>query len=298
MRIILNPTSGGGAGRKARAEIERELSRRALAHEITETGGRGHAVELAEQAALEGVSSVVAAGGDGTIHEVVNGLLRARGRIPSQPVLGVIPIGTGNDFAKLLALGEGRAGAYDRLRGDVVRTFDVGVAEWNGGSEYFVNGMGTGIDVEVVRQIERFPSLPGTLRYLAGLVRALIRFRPIQLAMRVDGTQMDRKVMIIAVGNGRCIGGGFHLCPAALPDDGKLDLSIINEVSYWEIGRLVPRILRGTHLGHHAVEMKRLDEIEISAGNALFFQLDGELRESKTRRVRVRVEPHALKVHG
>jgi diacylglycerol kinase (ATP) len=298
MRIILNPASGGGAGRKARAEIERELTRRALVYEITETRGRGHAVELAEQAAVDGVSSVVAAGGDGTIHEVVNGLLRARGRAARNPVLGVIPIGTGNDFAKLLPLVGGRAGAYDLLKGDVVRSFDVGVAEWDGGSEYFINGMGTGIDVEVVRQIERFPRLPGTLRYLAGLVAALIGFRPIKLAMRVDGVQMDRKVMIIAVANGRCIGGGFHLCPSAKPDDGKLDLSIVNEVSYWEIARLLPRILRGTHVGHRAVEMTRLDEIEISAGSALFFQLDGELREATTRIVRVRVEPHALEVRG
>ena len=192
MRIILNPTSGGGAGRKARAEIERELTRRDLPFEITETRGRGDAVGLAEQAAQDGVSTVVAAGGDGTIHEVVNGLMRARGQAESAPILGVIPIGTGNDFAKLLPLDGGRPAAYDVLKAGVVRTYDVGLAEWDGGSEYFVNGMGTGIDVEVVRQIERLPWLPGMPRYLAGLMRALVGFRPIRLAMRVDGVQMDR----------------------------------------------------------------------------------------------------------
>lgn len=296
MRIILNPTSGGGAGRKARAEIERELARRALTCDIVETKGRGHALELAEQAVHDGVPTLVAAGGDGTIHEVVNGLLRARQQKPSVPVFGVIPIGTGNDFAKLLPLGAGRDAAYDLLKGGVIRAFDVGRVEWDGRSEYFVNGMGTGIDVEVVREIERLPWIPGVLRYLAGLVRALLRFRPIVLSMRVDGVQMDRTVMIIAVGNGRCIGGGFHLCPTALPDDGKLDLSIVNKLSYWQIAPLLPRILRGTHVGHSAVEAIRLDEIDIRADAPLFFQMDGELREAKTREVRVRIEPHALKV--
>jgi diacylglycerol kinase family enzyme len=108
-------------------------------------------------------------------------------------------------------------GAYEVLaRGDTVE-YDVGYATWDGGSEYFVNGMGSGIDVEVVRQLRHVFTLPGPLKYLTALIRALAVYRPIALNAFLDRETLGRRIMMMAVGNGICQGGGFYLTPNAVP---------------------------------------------------------------------------------
>ncbi|MGH7466038.1 MAG: diacylglycerol/lipid kinase family protein, partial [Longimicrobiales bacterium] len=162
MRVILNPMARHGAGRGLRPLIERELDRRGLQVDIVETEGPGHAAELARAAADSGVRRVIAAGGDGTVHEVVNGLMAAAG---SPPALGVIPVGTGNDFVKMAPGCATRAEAFATLANGCTAPMDVGVARWDGRSEHFMNAMGTGVDVEVVRQLRRSGWLPGPMIY-------------------------------------------------------------------------------------------------------------------------------------
>lgn len=299
IRVILNPAAGGGAGERLRPEIERELERRGASCRIERTTRRGEAVELARAAAEEGARAVVAAGGDGTIHEVANGLLSATPRDGGAVALGIIPTGTGNDFAKMLEGSGDRRRIYDLLAFGRTRRFDVGRVEWDGDAEYFVNGMGTGVDVEVVRQIERLPHLPGFLGYLVGLIRGLAGFRPVPLHLRADGRPLERKVLIAAVGNGPCLGGGFYLCPEAEPDDGRFDICIVGELTLLRMARTVPRVMRGTHVGSPGVEMLRASTVEIEAGDGspLVFQLDGELREPRAAtRLRIGLEPGRLSV--
>ena len=301
--VILNPTSGGGAGRKLRGEIERELTVRGLPFTLAETARPWHAAELAQAAVRAGADVVVAAGGDGTIHEVANGLLAQARRTGGEraPTLGVIPVGTGNDFAKLLVGGKDRRLAYDALAAGNVAAFDVGHVTWSGGAEYFINGMGTGVDVEVVRQIQRLPHMPAVLLYLIGLLRAVIGFKAIPLRIRADGRQLDRKVMIIAIGNGPCLGGGFYVCPRARPDDGRFDICMVGDLNYFQIARTIPRVMRGTHEHLAVVTMDQAETIELEAPGAapLFFHLDGELREpADARHLRIELRRAALVVVG
>ncbi|MGH7555349.1 MAG: diacylglycerol/lipid kinase family protein [Longimicrobiales bacterium] len=277
--IVLNPKSGSGAGAHVRAEVERELARRGLRFRIDETRGPGHATQLALDAVRAGETTIVAAGGDGTIHEVANGILSANQ--PARATLGLIPIGTGNDFVKVVPGTTPRSRAYDTLARGHTRRFDAGRVRWQGGEEWFVNGMGTGIDVEVVRQIERSRNLPAVLVYIVGLVKALARYRPMPLRLTMDGLESERRVMMAAVTNGACIGGSFHVCPGARPDDGWLNVCIVDELRLPGILRVVARILRGAHRGSRAVEMRQARTVTIrsSADVPLFFQLDGELRE-------------------
>jgi diacylglycerol kinase (ATP) len=294
--VILNPTSGGGAAVRVRPEIERELARRGVDFEIVVTERPGHATELAARAVRTGADFVVAAGGDGTAHEVANGLLLAP---PHGSALAVLPIGTGNDFVKIVPGLRPRSLAYDTIATGTTRLLDAGLTSWGERSEYFINGMGTGIDVEVVRQIERYRHLPGPLVYLLALFRALTRFDAIPLRVSVDGRIFERKVMILALGNGRCVGGTFWLTPDAIPDDGLLDVCIVDEVRGLGIARALPRVLRGTHGTLDVVTMQRARgvEIEIDHDGPLFFQLDGELREAgEARRLRVMLVPAALRV--
>ena len=300
VHVILNPRAGDGTGRRVRPELERELIRRGVAFVLEETEDPGHAVELARAAASRGSRIVVAAGGDGTIHEVANGLLQARDNgADGRSALAVVPIGTGNDFVKAALGGRNRKLAYDAVAGGRVRDLDVGRAEWDGGLEYFVNGIGTGIDVEVVRQMRRLPRLHGVVSYMVALVRALARYKAIPLRIRIDGDEAERRVMIIAVGNGHCLAGGFHVFPGARPDDGLLDTCVVEELNFLEIIRTLPRVLFGKHVGMPKVFMDRGTAVEIAATGAdpLFFQLDGELREPDGVRVlRVCIEPAALPV--
>lgn len=296
IRVILNPAAGGGRAARMQASIEREMAARGLHAEVMLTRERGHAVELAADAAGDH-DLVVAAGGDGTVHEVVNGLMQ----VPAErrtAGLGVLPIGTGNDFVKLLS-GPRLAHAFDVLLEGGVHAADAGRVTWNGDMEYFINGMGTGIDVEVVRQVARMPRLRGVASYLLGVLRALRVFDPIRARLVVDGTAIDRSVMIVGIGNGRSQGGGFYITPAACANDGRLDLCIIEEMGMGRILRTLPRLLRGRHVGMPGVHTMQFERLEVETDDPLFFQLDGELREPHaTRRMVVEVIPAALRVAG
>lgn len=295
--MILNPVSGGGRGRRLRAEIARELAARRIDFAIEETEGPGHAAELAREAAGSGASVVLAAGGDGTIHEVVNGLMGAAD--PSgEPALAVLPVGTGNDFVKAVYPARGLAAALRALDEGRVRRVDVGRAEWDGNVEYFVNGFGTGVDVEVVRRLNRLPHLPGVLRYLAAAIPALAVYRPVPLRLSLDGRTREQRTMLLAVGNGPCQGGGFYLTPQAAPDDHRFDVCIVDELSYLEIAAVLPRVFRGTHGRSPKVTMERASGITVegAGGGPIFFQMDGELREAHDSPVRVEIAPAALPV--
>jgi diacylglycerol kinase family enzyme len=159
--------------------------------------------------------------------------------------------------------------------------------------------MGTGIDVEVVRQISRLPRLPGAVKYLTGLLRALVYYKPVNLRAQLDEHRLEQRVMIIAVGNGVCQGGGFYLAPEASPSDGLLDVCVVDNLSLPGIARVLPRIMRGTQKGDPAVLMRTARSIrfEVLDGRPLFFHLDGELREpAGLRALDIQIVPAALPV--
>jgi YegS/Rv2252/BmrU family lipid kinase len=300
LHVILNPTSRGGAARALRPEIERELARRAVMFDVVETNAPGHAVELARAAAGAGVAAVVAVGGDGTVHEVANGLLQAQDAGLGQDVaFGIIPSGTGNDFVKVIPGTAPRTAAYDTLARGTRFPFDAARVTWDGGSAYCLNAFGTGVDVEVVRQIRGRSRRTGAVVYAGALARALRRYRPVQLRVTADGEQCDERVMMIAVGNGTCVGGMFRICPTAVPNDGWLDLCIVRELTPLRQPAMALRILRGQHLGHPEVRSRRARSISIESAStdSLFFQIDGELHEpAHVHRVDIAVQPARLQV--
>ena len=294
LHVILNPKSGGGQAGRQRDEIVRELEARGASVELHLTEAPRHGARLAYDMARSGAAIVVAAGGDGTIHDVANGILTAG----TETALGIIPLGTGNDFAKVVPGASARPGAYDVLIHARTEPFDVAYATWAGGSEYFVNAMGSGIDVEVVRQLNNVPALPGPVKYLLALCRALVVYRPIALTARADHETIARRIMMMALGNGVCQGGGFYLTPHARPADGKLELCVIDALAPWKIPPVLIRVLRGTHMGHGSVTMRSVERVRFeSDGQPLYFQLDGELREPVGAHwLEVELRPHALRV--
>jgi diacylglycerol kinase (ATP) len=296
MRIILNPMARHGTGRRIRGAIERELDRRRLPFDLVQTEGPLHARELARDAAESGVGRIVAAGGDGTVHEVANGILDA---CVNGVTMGVLPIGTGNDFVKMVPGTETRAAAFAALAGGRTGTVDIGCVRWADRSEYFTNAMGTGIDVEVVRQMRRSRVLPGSVIYLSALIRALARYRPPAVELVADGRTIRQRIMNLAVCNGVSIGGSFRICPDARADDGLLDICLIREMSLLRNARMVPRVLTGTHVGHDGVTMLRGASIQLrlEEDRPLLFQLDGELREAADGAAGIRIEILPARLH-
>ncbi len=288
--LILNPAAGRGAGRRARDPVARAFRGQGWAVEVAETEGPGHATELAARAARDGAQHVVAVGGDGTVHEVVNGVLAAGAQVP----VGVVPIGSGNDFAKLAGVhGCTPARAVARLVGARPRAFDVGRAL----DEYFVNSMGFGFGPEVVRTRNGMPRLRGFLSYFVPVLRAFGSFQPPLLEVRAAGFAERGYVMMVEVCNGTTAGGSYRFAPDASPADGRLDVCLVRRVSLPRFLRAIPRVMRGTHAGMREVALFQTTHVTIrSLEGPLLVHLDGELREPGTNSCTITVEPGRLNV--
>jgi diacylglycerol kinase (ATP) len=295
--VILNPWAGRGRGAKARRHVLRGLRDAGFTFELVETTGPGHALGLAREAAQAGASRVIVAGGDGTIHEAVNGLMQAGRRDDGAtgPALGVIPLGTGNDFAKLVNVFRlpPEAAAARLARAEVAR-FDLGRAL----GEYFDNIMGSGFDAEVVRQANRIRHLRGVAVYLVAIYRTFVFFRPPRLEVRCAAHTETGAMMMVAIAIGVAGGGNFYLTPQADPRDGLLDVCLVRKVSLPTFLTAVPKVMKGTHGGLDEAELFRTTAITIRSadGAPLVLQLDGELREPAVTEVEVTVVPQALRV--
>ncbi len=299
LHIVANPAAGGGRVRRALPKLLARLESAGVPFRSSLTQRGGHGADLAGDAARSGALAVLAVGGDGTVHDVANGLLDAAAAGATPPPLGVLPVGTGNDFVKLVAGTGDPVVLYQAVLDGRVRRFDAGRVTWRGGQEHFVNAMGLGIDVEVVRQLDRLPRLPGVVAYFGALLAALVKYRAIAVRLRVDGQEVRDRVMMAAVSNGTCLGGGFRLTPDARPDDGRFDVCVIRKLGPVGIARTLPRTLRGTHAQVRDVTMLTGGEVEIEVaeGEPLYFQLDGELREpADARSLRIEVLPGVLPV--
>jgi len=304
--IIANPNSGGGRGRRILRELEEALRHEGLPAQLVATMAPGEGRELALEGARRGAPAILAVGGDGTIHEVVDGLLAASLELDARfiPSLAVLPVGTGNDFFRMIRAPRDLRGAIELLRSGVPRSFEVGVADLGGVQpRAFVNLLGLGIDVEVLRRRSAFVRLPGVLQYLAALMSALRRFSPFPLRAEVvlpDGTSeaIEGDVLILALTVGPSIGGGFFLSPRARPDDGLLDLCFIQRLSFLEILRYLPAILRGAEVDHPAIVRRQVSALRLVRGDSqrMDIELDGELMDEAVPHVSVEVRLGLLRV--
>ena len=298
-RIIVNPAASGGRGRKAAHELFRALDGRSADYEARYTEAPGNAARLAAEAAADCVDRVVVVGGDGTVHEVAGGLIESgEERLP--PV-AVFPVGTGNDFYRLVGTDRSVTEVMRLLDHGVVEHFDVGRVRWESGERFFVNAMGVGVDVEVLRRRARFSRLPGLPQYLAAFLNAIATFKAPEVHIEVSGAPGQHIVgttTLTVITVGPSIGGGFMINPKAKASDGVLDLCHIAAPGLLPILRLVPRVIRGTHAGSPLVTMRRLEEAVIrrAGGAPIWFETDGELSPEPARELRVEVVPGAFPV--
>jgi len=302
--VVANPAAGRGRVRRRWTQVAEALAVAGIEFRVAHTREPLEAARLAEGAAGR-YAAVVAVGGDGTVHEVVNGLMR----IPAEarPALGVVPLGSGDDFAKMIALaGPGaprpqwRAAVTAIARG-TPRVHDVGVIrDGEGGEHYFANGMDVGFGAHVARHVAEVPRwLTGVGAYLAAIARTMLRYPTLDVRLQFDDAPpFAHRSTIAAIMNGRCFGGSFWACPEARADDGLLDVMLADVVSRTQILRLVPKLMRGRHTGEPVLRMLRARRVVIESDEPLVVEADGELPPIRARRLEIGVLPGALRVLG
>ncbi|GBE26407.1 diacylglycerol kinase [bacterium BMS3Bbin03] len=286
--VILNPEAGRGRGAKIREKIEAELQRHNLSFEISETSFKGHAEKLAEEAPEE-FDVIVAAGGDGTFNEVANGLMR------NPRTMGLIPTGSGNDFARAMNIPFNYKKAIHVLAQSVEKTIDIG---WVNG-RYFPNGLGIGFDALVVHESNQVKRLRGILIYLFSVLKSVFFYSSPRMTLRLDnGKIIDGKIFMLTIGNGISLGGGFMLTPNAKNNDGLFDVCVIHYLTKPQIFWHLPKVFWGGHVKMKQVEMHRVKEIAVSAHEPIGAHVDGELIGMENREFQVKIFPEALRVIG
>jgi len=305
LHVILNPNSANGRGRRIRPRLEAALQAAGIAYDISETRAPGHGRGLASELRQSSPERLLVVGGDGTIHEVVNGLLESGvvGLPATPPDLAILPMGTGNDFNRMIRAPKGVDGAIRVLEEGVATPFDVGYAAWEGGGGYFVNLVGVGIDVAVLQARASYSVLPGLLQYLAAFGSALRSYRPVPVTATLlrEGDSpitVEGEALLAAVTVGPSIGGGFIIAPRASPGDGLLDFFIAKRMRALRLAKYLQGILRGTPLEGKEVVQMQVTSVRLvpTDGRLMFFEMDGEWMTTSTPFLEIRVIPQGLRI--
>ena len=297
-KIVVNCTAGRGYAAKALRRVKSFLARYGVEHDLVATKGPGHGVELARQAAEEGYDRVVAMGGDGTAAEVASGLLQAAEQ-GHQVVLGLIPVGSGNDFSYAIGIPSRLEAACRRLVEGRVRSVDVIRATVDGRSYIFENCVGIGYNADVLLETQRLSGLRGFPLYLWAALRVLVARGkwPYPVRIVVDGERLPhREVTAITIGNGPRTAGGFFLTPQAEPDDGLLDVCVADRLGRLGILGLLPHALIGLHEGLRPITLLRGRHVSIESERGLPGHIDGEVLCTQGRRIEFEILPGRLKV--
>ena len=291
--VFLNPTAGRGKAGDRIPLVESLLREESIAYELILSERRWDLEQRIRQVVSDGADRVIVAGGDGSVHEAFNGILSSTGKA----ALGIIPIGTGNDFIKSagvpldwkLAIRE--LGA--RLRNDVApRLIDAGRMN----ERYFANGAGVGFDAKINHLCRDIHWKIGDLVYLIGVGKGLIDcvITP-EVSMTYTDGEYQGSITLANVCNGSWVGGMFHIAPMADNADGELDLILVEPVNRLQVIGLVPKLMRGTHINARQVQHHRVRKVHIHASEPVPAHMDGEIAPMGTE-FEIEILPGALEL--
>jgi YegS/Rv2252/BmrU family lipid kinase len=259
----------------------------------------GHAIDLAKQAGEQGYDMVIAMGGDGTVHEVVNGLMKVSEQ--SRPVLGVVPAGSGNDFAHAIGVPTKSDHALVHALDREPSAVDLGrMTDEHGKQEYFDNTTGIGFDSVVTIRSHKLPVLRGFLMYLTAVIQTiLLNHNAITMEIETEDRKWVQSNLLLTMCNGPREGGGFMMAPEAKIDDGILHYAMIKKVSRPMMFRLIPEVMNGTHGRFQQVTMGSCKRMRVAADRPMYIHCDGEVYSgfgTDVRNVTFEVLPGALRV--
>ena len=289
---VLNPAAGGGRALRGRRRIEATLQAAGVPCRLALSEHPGHAIALTQAAANEGFRRFIAIGGDGTLNEAVNGVMRA-GVPPGAATLALLPVGRGDDWARTHRIPRRLEAAVRLIAAGRSAFHDVGVAQFgDGGARYFLNVAGVGFDAYVVEQTRTLRL--GPLSYLAGLLRGFASYRAPRMTLQAEAMTIDQPLFVTFAAVGRYCGGGMHVAPRAATDDGMLDVVTIGEIGRVELLLNLHRLFDGSLLDYSKVKSARCERLRVETAPPAGVQADGELLGQAP--VTFSVLPRALRV--
>jgi diacylglycerol kinase (ATP) len=294
--FLVNPASANGSTGRRWPELARRAAALGLEGDTRFSERQGHLAELAREAALDGAEQIVVVGGDGSVHEVANGLVG----LSRQPDVAIVPRGTGWDFSRTFVIPRKIDEAVRvALEGDV-REIDLGRASyraWDGSdaTAVFANVASAGMSGAIAKRAnETTKALGGKASYLLAIFAVFSGWQASEIEVSVDGEQRRGLMFDVVVANGRFFGGGLEICPDAAPDDGLVDVLTIGDVTKRDLVLTVPKMYRGRHLPHPKAELLRGATVTVTSDTPLPIQLDGE--QPGTTPVTFEVVPRALRL--
>jgi YegS/Rv2252/BmrU family lipid kinase len=286
--VICNPVSGSGKGLALLSVLRRKLDDADVRYASEVTQRRGDAARLAHGAVVSGCSSIIAIGGDGTLFEVVNGMMSQNE--PGVPfgfgndvAVGLVQAGRGSDFGRSIGIPTDPQAACERILQGRTVTIDLGFVSYSSfrgekRARYFANAAGMGFDAEVTVRANSGPKgLGGTIPYLSSLFMTLGTYRNKHVEVKVDGEAWRAQVNSIIVANGQYFGGGMKIAPEAQLSDGEFDVVVLGDLGKIDLVRNVPRVYDGSHVAHPKVRVMSGKTIEVESPDHLLLQADGEV---------------------
>jgi len=308
--VIYNPIAGRGRVKKHWPMVQQALINAGVEFDVAATSAPLDALNVAEKAATK-YSTVVAVGGDGTVHEVVNGLLRASSE-GETIALGIVPLGNGDDFAKMIPPQTTIGGkvfdwhvAIEKINKGQTKLFDVARmsgdqsrSDQDNQPQYFMNGMDIGFGAQTALNFTKIPSfLTGMTAYLAAIMKTLIDYRIPKIRIQIDDQEaFEQSTTMTAITNGRCFGSGFWVCPEAQVDDGLLDVMVTQSVGRLKILHLIPKIMKGTHVNEPILKNYKARRVDIKSQRPFVVEADGEIPYPQTRTLEVQILDKRLRV--
>ncbi len=281
--VIVNPNAGGGKGKRDWRRISDLLTRANIPFISRFTERRGQAIEYTDEAIQKGFRNFISVGGDGTLNELVNGVF-AQDKIPAGEItIGMIPVGTGNDWGRMFGIPTIYEGAVKVIVERKTMLHDIGIVDYFEGSErlrrYFINITGLGFEALVIRKTNRQKDKGRNNKaiYFYNILSSLISYRITSTEIIIDGQRSAAAVFSINVGNGRYCGGGMRQTPDAIPDDGLLDVTVIKDMGRLEIIKNLRLLYDGTILSLPKVDGYRCRKLRVESKSLLHIESDGEL---------------------
>ncbi len=304
-KVIVNPIAGKGFGARAIPKITALLTAHHLEFDLVCTERPGQAIELACQAILDGYDTIVAAGGDGTYQEVINGMMLAvpdahtNGHVIGN--LGILPVGSGCDFTWSVGISGDLETACAQLARGETRCVDLVRLTVDGKTRYFDNELGIGFEGVVTVETKKIKFLRGLALYLPAVLKSiLISLKPARaiIECELDGETrcLEGTYLMIDVCNGGRAGGSFFVAPEAHAGDGLLDLIVVRQIPRLRMLALIPHFLQGTHIKQPDVQTLRARRVTIVSHDGLFAHADGEVVCTDAHRIECEVIPQKLNV--
>jgi len=293
--LIINLTAGGGKPRSHLKTIFKYLEENGFDFKVSYTSHHGEAIELARKAADRGIDLIVSIGGDGTVNEIVNGIMKSK----NDPSLGIIPLGWANDFIKSTGIPSDTIKACKILVKGKTKKIDTGLID---GQTYFANILGVGFDAEIAQLANQMKSKHPNLRILGAFVyifatikKLLSPFGYHNVKIKFDGQEIHSKILFIAISNGKFYGGRFKITPEAILDDGLLEICTVEEMGRLKYLMSIPKVFKGTHESIKGINFYRAKKIVIQSSEPVLAQVSGEVIEGQ-KEFNITLLPKSLKL--